>query len=426
MKKQWTSACIFLLISALILIPAMGLIQPIGQSQPNPEELGLELSPRDTNAYDPEVYLEPEYAEYAPDAERICFFLVNNSDTGWYYGNTETVLEVHLDGHWYVIPYKPNVGFTLPMYHVAAGQETVRGLWLDGFDYSFHPGRYRLAKGLGTPDTELWVFGEFTLGQASPGSSLCPITEQETSPRKAVDDGVVVLNRNKWENTELIPAFFRKICVQMPCTLRIVEDGVVTDYCYDASYLGGLSVTTWDGSTEETLRYAFLGLAGEELYLSSFSDPADPYYGYIHDWDYYPLEQLCRALSPEDTEAVHSRVQALMEDYRERNATEQLVYSEDGEYSAAIILPNLAGGSEPPLLENWVSISSKTGGTTVDYKDLQGLPLEGVYVKSVEGSTFEVWFRTADGDRIFTLDAADYELPLQAPTTIDTTSLPFA
>ncbi len=408
--KRSIFAAAFLTLSAAVILAILSFAENMDTARLSQ---GLELSPRGSTPEDALIYLEPEYPHYAADTESVSFFFINNSDAYESYGYTDTVLEVRLNNAWYIVPYKPDIGFNLPLLWLPAGGEKAVTLRLDSFDYDFHEGVYRLAKGYGD---DKWAFGEFTLGKASAGSDLCAIEDQSTSPRKAAKDGAVVLTPGHEKNTDEIPAFFRKLRAEMRCTLRVVENDAVTDYIYNGH---DFEVVFRRGENLSSSRYSYLAARSGELCFTNFADPDNRPYEYSNSWDFYNLSQLQNALSPEQQANINEIVQELTRFRIESSKVVQAVISADGKYNVGIMIQ--------PDFDNTgnVYVSTANIGSAVDFFNIDGSLLEAVYVRWLEGSVFRLIFRTEHGDKYYDFDGdPDKRPPGPWTVTLDAASLP--
>lgn len=94
-----------------------------------------------SSAKDITIQLEKE--QYTTEDTEAKLTLRNDSETTFVYG-TEYTVEKHVNGTWYVVPFKEGIGFNAAAYHLTPSQTVNQTISLDIFTEKLSAGHYRI------------------------------------------------------------------------------------------------------------------------------------------------------------------------------------------------------------------------------------------------------------------------------------------
>ena len=107
------------------------------------EKVELEIADHSEYLTDDRITLQLAKKSFSVDETAIAYSIQNASDQELYFSRT-TKLDVRIGDEWYAIPYRSDVAFTMDLPCVMANGEAEAGEWLEGRNYTFTPGTYRI------------------------------------------------------------------------------------------------------------------------------------------------------------------------------------------------------------------------------------------------------------------------------------------
>ena len=216
------------------------------------------------------IVLKTQFPVYAPDVPFIQFSITNNSGGTAEYG-TEWTLERLEDDIWYSVPFKPDVGWTQPLYMLSDGGTASDTMVLSVLDHKFRDGTYRIVKEINdTFYTAEFEVGDSPVGEDSPlGYQPLNSLPSPYTAEMAEKDGVVILS----EDADF-SRFFYEMSIGMHTEIRYVQpdnDGALPLSDLTAEYaLGQCRIRYATGAMAEPLYFSYIISDGEQAALSAY------------------------------------------------------------------------------------------------------------------------------------------------------------
>lgn len=216
------------------------------------------------------IVLMTQFPVYAPDVPFIQFSITNNTGDTAEYG-TEWTLERLEDDIWCTVPFKPNVGWTQPLYMLSDGGTTSDTAHLSVLDHKFKDGTYRIVKEINdTFYTAEFAIGDSPVGEDSPyGYQPLDSLPASYTADMAVEDGVVLLS----DDTDF-SRFFYEMSIGMNTQLRYAQpdnDGILplSDLTAEIA-LGQCRIRYTVGETDSPLYFSYIITDGKQIALSNY------------------------------------------------------------------------------------------------------------------------------------------------------------
>ena len=246
------------LAAGLMLVSCSGALTP-SQVTPGSDSDGIEL--------------RTQFPVYAPDVPFIQFSISNHSGQTAEFGTEWTIERLEDDG-WYTVPFKPDVGWTQPLYILSDGGISSGTAHLSVLDHRFKDGSYRIVKEINdTFYTAEFTIGDSPVGEDSPyGYAPMESLPNNYNEEMATKDGVILLD----ENADF-SRFFADMAAGMNTQLRYAE--------YDTPksvYLTNLTVESHlgrkrirytngaDGTESDAMYFGYIITNGEDVALSAY------------------------------------------------------------------------------------------------------------------------------------------------------------
>jgi len=299
------------------------------------------------------VVMSTQFPVYDKSVQEIQVIIDNKSNSTVEYG-TEWALEVLQESTWMEIPFRPDVGWTMPLIMLTPEGSWSFSIHTSSLDYTLKDGKYRVVKKIG--DTV--YAAEFSVGSSSvTAESPYGYVPLESLPKEyrwetAASDGVVVYHLDGTiDNAERAETFFREYKIGMSTQLRFAsftDEGhiVLTDLI--AEKMSGGYRIHWrqdstrgmdsDASRISENYYSGLITDGQSFFLSNHAFYTD---------NARHLYELSAASRGED------RWVKQIQDAMQGSATRLKVWSPDGSRYLAV-------NAEYPL-EFWTGIFSTEG-----------------------------------------------------------------
>lgn len=216
------------------------------------------------------IVLMTQFPVYAPDVPFIQFSITNNTGDTAEYG-TEWTLERLEDDIWCTVPFKPNVGWTQPLYMLSDGGTTSDTAHLSVLDHKFKDGTYRIVKEINdTFYTAEFAIGDSPVGEDSPyGYQPLDSLPASYTADMAVEDGVVLLS----DDTDF-SRFFYEMSIGMNTQLRFAQKAGGGLHVSDLTVefvLGSMRIRWTDGIGSNVKYASHLVTDGTQIALSPFS-----------------------------------------------------------------------------------------------------------------------------------------------------------
>lgn len=266
-------------IAALLILAGCGAAGGTVKSGGGPED-SLPLTEVRNSQLDEDLILTAEWPAYASLDATVYVVLENNSQetvtTGSEFG-LERDLGSGGEFSWFRLKQKEGVGWTAIEYEIPPGESMAFGCNLSAYDTSFLTGgHFRIVKAVGGKTCT----AEFTVSDGAPISEDAPYgfipLEELPAGYDAATAGEsdVVFSGDGVKNEAAVEAFLRKVSLDIPCQLRVVQDYgegavMVTDAVYENEHF--LWRMRQNGSVTER-RYAYAVTDGADLYLSNGAD----------------------------------------------------------------------------------------------------------------------------------------------------------
>lgn len=221
-----------------------------------------------------------EWEAYAPDVERLTFFVENHTEEPLETGVDFRLERQEANGVWSAVPMVENAGWVALGLSVPAGGRVPLDCWFSVYDYDFaRGGAYRIVKEL---NGQL-VAGEFRMAEGSGISAerpygFAPLEElPEDFGASAAVGNEVVFTGEESRNLEAVEKFLEKSGSGVDCQLRTVQDygeGVpmVIDVIYENDHF---LWRMWSQGEITERRFSYVVTDGADLFLSNGVDWAN-------------------------------------------------------------------------------------------------------------------------------------------------------
>ena len=220
-----------------------------------------------------------EWEAYAPNVERLTFFVENHSEEPLETG-VDFRLERQEGDTWMAVPMVENAGWVALGLSVPAGGRVPLDCWFSVYDYDFaRGGTYRIVKEL---NGQL-VAGEFRMADGSGISAerpygFAPLKELPEDFGASDANGNEVVFTGEWiQNLEAVTAFLNKSGSGVDCQLRTVQDygegaPMVIDVIYENDHF---LWRMWSQGEITERRFSCVVTDGADLFLSNGVDWAN-------------------------------------------------------------------------------------------------------------------------------------------------------
>ena len=215
------------------------------------------------------IVLKTQFPVYAPDVPFIQFSIANNSGETAEFGTEWTIERLEDDG-WYTLPFKPDVGWTQPLFILSDGGTSSGTAHLSILDHKFKDGTYRIVKEI----NDTFYQAEFQIGDSPVGKdSPYGFAPMESLPldyneEMATKDGVILLD----ENADF-SRFFEDIAVGMNTQLRFAQKAGGGLHVSDLTVefvLGNMRIRWTDGIGSNATYSSYLVTDGTQIALSPY------------------------------------------------------------------------------------------------------------------------------------------------------------
>lgn len=340
---------------------------------------------------DEDLVLTTEWPAYASLDTTVYVVLENNSDETVTTGS-EFRLERDMDSggefSWYQLELKENVGWTAIEYVIPTGESMAFACNLSAYDTSlFTGGHFRIIK----EADEKTCAAEFTVSADAPISAdtpygFGPLEELPGGYGAAVaSENDVVFTWSGGENEAAIGTFLRKVGLNIPCQLRVVQDygegtPMVTDTIYENGHF--LWRMRQNGDITER-RYAYVVTDGEDLHLSNGAD-----------WENTERYHSEKTLLVPEGAALPSAIAKVRELTAARlagNGARYRIWSTDGEWDAILTETPTEFGV------GWQKPRKGSSGQMYDLQDWDGLETAITDLQWQENGTLLLVCETVNG-----------------------------
>lgn len=254
-KRLAASAYALVLTLGLALLSCTGTLTP-SQITPGTDEDG--------------IVLKTQFPVYAPDVPFIQFSIANNSGETAEFG-TEWKIERLEDDGWYTLPFKPDVGWTQPLFILSDGGTSSGTAHLSILDHKFKDGTYRIVKEI----NDTFYLAEFQIGDSPVGGDspygFAPLDSLPANytADMAEEDGVVSL-----DNADAVSRFICEMSIGMNTQLRYANlsgEGTISPADLTVEHtLGGKRIAFSHGDGEEIQYFGHLITNGTQVALSAY------------------------------------------------------------------------------------------------------------------------------------------------------------
>ncbi len=250
-------------LSALALATALGLalLSCSGTLTPSQVSPGSE---------DDGIVLQTQFPVYAPDVPFIQFSITNNSGDTAEFGTEWTIERLEDDG-WYTLPFKPDIGWTQPLFMLSDGGTSSDTAHLSILDHRFKDGTYRIVKAINdTFYTAEFAIGDSPVGEDSPyGFEPLDALPDDYTAEMAAEDGVVSL-----DDDDAVSRFVHEMSIGMNTQLRYADmstDGNIKPADLTVEHtLGGKRIAFSHGDGAEPQYFGHLITNGTQVALSAY------------------------------------------------------------------------------------------------------------------------------------------------------------
>ena len=385
---------IFAMLAALSLLLSLagcgGEGETTMESSGGPED-SLDLTDVRSAQLDEELTLTAEWPSYASLDATVYVVLENNSKETVTSGS-EFSLERDMGGggefSWYQLELKENAGWTAIEYVIPPGESMAFACNLSVYDTAFlTDGHFRIVKWAGGK----MCVAEFTVSDDATVSEDAPygFGPLENLPggysAAAASENDVVYTGSGGENEAAVGTFLRKVGLDIPCQLRVVQDygegtPMVLDVVYENSHF------LWrmlQGGYITERRYAYVVTDGQDLYLSNGAD-------WENTENYHSKKTL---LVPEGMALPSAIVQVreLTETRLEGNGARYRVWSADGEWDAMLTETSTEFGV------GWQKPGEGSSGQMYDLNQWDGLETAITDLQWQENGTLLLVCETVNG-----------------------------
>lgn len=254
MRKQ-LSALTLSLALGLALFSCTGTLTP-SQVTPGTDEDG--------------IVLKTQFPVYAPDVPFIQFSIANNSGETAEFGTEWTIERLEDDG-WYTLPFKPDIGWTQPLFGLLDGGTSSDTAHLSILDHKFRDGTYRIVKEINdTFYTAEFLIDDSPVGGDSPyGFAPLDALPAKYTADMAVADGVVSL-----DDDDAVSRFVYEMSIGMNTQLRYADlsgEGNISPADITVEHtLGGKRIAFSHGDGGEIQYFGHLITNGTQVALSAY------------------------------------------------------------------------------------------------------------------------------------------------------------
>lgn len=336
--------------------------------------------------------MELEHTVYDPSLTSYTYLIENNTEQSVDFGEAYT-LQRQTGGGWENLTLRENAGWNAVGYTLEPGDTMALSCGFSLFEEEPEAGEYRLVKEVGGTT----LYAAFSLGESRytaqtpygyapleelPEEYGVPDIDSDTSQEDG--DTGVLFTSGATLSEELIPAFLKKVSLDVPCQLRTVQAyGESRPMVIDVIYEDGTFLWKMRDAGEITQRrFSYIVTDGTDLYLSNGADwDAGERYG----------DKRVFLVPPMAGEDWVSDVEAMTADRLAENTARYSLWSDDGVWNVCLT-------EEPTVFSvSWKKAGEGAWGKRFDLQDWDGIETAITGIQWQTGGMLLLTCETADG-----------------------------